>query len=82
MHVKDIRASTSTNYALQQDPAEVGAGSLDWQRLLPAAFKAGVRKFYVEQEPPFPTDRYTAIDNSFRYLRAFDVSAKPGTSFI
>ncbi|MEJ0099238.1 MAG: sugar phosphate isomerase/epimerase [Pseudomonadota bacterium] len=75
MHVKDIRASTKTNYALQQDPAEVGAGKLNWEGLLPAAFKAGVRKFYVEQEPPFTTDRFTAIDSSFRYLRAFDLPA-------
>jgi len=75
MHVKDILASTHTNYALQQDPAAVGDGSLDWKRLLPAAFAAGVRKFYVEQEPPFATDRYTAIERSYRYLRAFDVHA-------
>jgi len=76
MHVKDIKASTKTNYALQQDPTEVGSGSLDWKRLLPAAFTAGVRKFYVEQEPPFATDRYTAIGKSFRYLTAFELPDK------
>ncbi len=76
MHVKDVRASTKTNYALQQDPAEVGGGHLDWKRLLPAAFNAGVRKFYVEQEPPFATDRYTAIAKSFHYLTAFDAPDK------
>jgi sugar phosphate isomerase/epimerase len=74
MHVKDIYATTKTNYALQQDPAEVGAGRLDWPRLLPAAFAAGVRKFYVEQEAPFKTDRFTAIGKSFRYLTAFDAA--------
>ncbi|HTQ37139.1 MAG TPA: sugar phosphate isomerase/epimerase [Steroidobacteraceae bacterium] len=75
MHLKDILASTRTNYALQQDPAAVGDGSIDWQHLLPAAYAAGVRKYYVEQEPPFATDRYTAIERSLRYLRAFDVHA-------
>jgi sugar phosphate isomerase/epimerase len=77
LHVKDIRPSTRTNYALQQDPAEVGGGRLDWQHLLPAAFATGVRKFYVEQEPPFKTDRYTAIARSFQYLTAFDATDKP-----
>jgi hypothetical protein len=31
-----------------------------------------VRKFYVEQEPPFSGDRFDAIGKSFRFLRAFD----------
>ncbi len=73
MHVKDIRAGTKQNYALQQDPIEVGAGSIPWKKILPVAFAAGVRKFYVEQEPPFTTDRFTAIGKSYRYLQAFDV---------
>jgi sugar phosphate isomerase/epimerase len=77
MHVKDIMASTKTNYVLRQDPAEVGGGKLDWQQLLPAAFAAGVRKFYVEQEPPFKTDRYTAIARSFAYLKAFEATDRP-----
>ncbi|MEO6367001.1 MAG: sugar phosphate isomerase/epimerase [Steroidobacteraceae bacterium] len=72
MHVKDIRASTKKNYALQQDPIEVGAGSIPWKKILPVAFAVGVRKFYVEQEPPFTTDRFTAIGKSYQYLQAFD----------
>jgi sugar phosphate isomerase/epimerase len=73
MHVKDIRASTKKNYVLQQDPTEVGAGSIPWQRILPLAFAVGVRKFYVEQEPPFTTDRFTAIAKSYRYLSDFNI---------
>lgn len=72
MHVKDIHATTKANFNMQQDPSEVGAGHLDWPAILPAAFDAGVRKFYVEQEPPFTTDRFTAIGKSFRYLSALD----------
>jgi len=71
MHVKDIKASTKTNYALQQDPTEVGAGKLPWPTLLPAAYNAGVRKFYVEQEPPFTMDRFEAIGKSLEFLKAF-----------
>ncbi len=77
MHLKDILASTRTNYALQQNPAEVGSGSLDWQHLLPAAFTAGVRKFYVEQEPPFKMDRYAAIARSYNFLKRFEAGDRP-----
>jgi sugar phosphate isomerase/epimerase len=73
MHIKDIEASTKVNYALQQDPTEVGSGRMDWDNLLPAAFDAGVRKFYVEQEPPFKMDRFDAIDRSRRFLVDFGV---------
>jgi sugar phosphate isomerase/epimerase len=76
LHVKDIRASTRANFTLQQDPAEVGSGRLDWLRLLPAAHAAGVRKFYVEQEPPFSGDRFAAIEKSYRFLAALDTGLR------
>ena len=68
MHVKDIKASTKANFSMQQDPTEVGSGSLPWAKLLPAAWDAGVRQFYVEQEPPYTMDRFDAIEKSFRHL--------------
>lgn len=68
MHVKDIKVSTQSNFILQQDPTEVGSGQIDWKKLLPAAYKAGVRHFYVEQEPPFTRDRFDALEISFKYL--------------
>jgi len=60
MHVKDVKATTKTNYELRMDPTEVGSGRLDWGRLLPGAHAAGVRNFYVEQEPPFERPRIEA----------------------
>jgi sugar phosphate isomerase/epimerase len=68
MHVKDIRDTTRTNFAFKQDPTEVGRGMLKWPKLLPAAYSAGVRHFYVEQEPPFEHDRFEAIAASYDYL--------------
>jgi sugar phosphate isomerase/epimerase len=68
MHVKDIRATTKTNFALQQDPTEVGSGKLPWAQMLPVAYESGVRQFYVEQEPPYTMDRFDAIAKSFRHL--------------
>ena len=49
-------------------PAEVGAGTLDWARILPAAYAAGVRHFYVEQEPPFTIPRMEAARRSCDFL--------------
>jgi sugar phosphate isomerase/epimerase len=68
MHVKDVKADTKPNYAFQMDPAEIGAGALDWKRLLPEAYAAGVRGFYVEQEPPFTRPRLEAAKISYDYL--------------
>ena len=50
------------------DPTEVGSGRLDWKTLLPAAYAAGVRGFYVEQEPPFARPRIEAAKISHDYL--------------
>lgn len=69
MHVKDIKASTKPNFALRQDPAEVGSGSMNWPRILSAAYAAGVRCFFVEQEPPFTRDRLESVAISFKYLQ-------------
>lgn len=68
MHVKDIKADTKPNFALQMDPTEIGSGKLPWKSLLPAAYAAGVRGFYVEQEPPFARPRIEAAKISYDYL--------------
>jgi sugar phosphate isomerase/epimerase len=68
MHVKDIKASTKPNFELRQDPTEVGGGIIDWKALLPAAYAAGIRGFYYEQEPPFAHTRLESAKISFDYL--------------
>jgi sugar phosphate isomerase/epimerase len=70
MHVKDVAANNSPNFALAMKPAEVGSGTLDWAKILPAAYRAGVRHFYVEQEPPFTIPRLEAIERSAAFLSA------------
>lgn len=67
MHVKDIKA-LQPNFTLEQDSTEVGSGVIDWPRILPAAFAAGITEYYVEQEPPFADSRIAAVEKSFRYL--------------
>jgi sugar phosphate isomerase/epimerase len=73
LHVKDIKSTTKPNFALAMDPTEVGSGRLDWARILPAAYKAGVRNFYVEQEPPFAMARMEAVAKSYAFLAALKV---------
>jgi sugar phosphate isomerase/epimerase len=68
MHVKDQKSSTMTNYTIQTDPADIGAGMLNWTKLLPAAYDAGVRNFMVEQEPPYPAGAMTSVENGYRFL--------------
>jgi sugar phosphate isomerase/epimerase len=68
MHVKDIKASTKPNFALQMDPTEVGSGAINWKKLLPAARAAGVTSFLVEQEPPFARPRIEAAKLCYDYL--------------
>ncbi len=68
MHVKDLKASTKPNFAFQMDPVEIGAGTIDWGKLLPAAHAAGVDGFFVEQEPPFTRPRIEAARLDADYL--------------
>lgn len=68
LHVKDLKPDTQPNFALAMAPTEVGSGKQDWARILPAAHAAGVRHFYVEQEPPFAIARIEAAARSFAFL--------------
>lgn len=68
LHVKDLNAPTEPKDVLKMDSTEVGSGIVDWKRVLPAAWRAGARQFYVEQEPPFKLDRFDAVAKSYAYL--------------
>ena len=68
MHVKDIKPSTVPNNGFRMDPADVGAGVLDWKSILAAGYEAGVRYYYVEQEPPFAGPRMDAARADYDYL--------------
>lgn len=70
MHVKDLKDSTPQNFLLTMNPAEVGAGRIDWPAVLDAARTAGVREYFVEQEPPFEHDRMESARISFDFLAA------------
>ena len=52
LHVKDVKAgpAPSTRFGPAVPFAEVGRGSIDWRKVFEAARKAGVRRYYVEQD--------------------------------
>ena len=68
LHVKDLQASTQTNFALRMDPTEVGSGKQDWPGILAAAQAAGVEHYYLEQEAPFAMPRIDAAAKGFAFL--------------
>lgn len=68
VHVKDVKRGFKPSTAMVTAPIEVGAGGIDWARVLPAAHAAGVRNFYVEQEPPFTMSRIEAAAKSHAFL--------------
>ena len=68
LHVKDTAAGNPASYHISMMPAEVGSGTLNWSRILPAAHRAGGRHFLVEQEPPFTIPRIEAAARSYAFL--------------
>lgn len=70
LHVKDVATTVPPPIVGRMRPANVGDGIVDWRRLLPAAWAAGVRRFYLEQEPPFAGGRLAAVEAGARFLRA------------
>lgn len=68
LHVKDVAKGSKVNFTIGMDPTEVGTGVLPWRRVLDAAYEAGVRHFYVEQEPPFRMPREDSARLSYDFL--------------
>lgn len=50
---------------------DVGAGTIDWRRLLARRGQAGIRHFFVEHDEP--ADAFQSITNSYRYLSRLSV---------
>jgi sugar phosphate isomerase/epimerase len=50
---------------------ELGRGHIDYKPILRAAAEAGIRDYYVEQEPPFiDMPALAAVKVDYQYLRA------------
>ncbi len=63
IHLKDFMIDAANNITM----CEIGAGNLDFRRIVPAAEKAGCRWFIVEQDT-CPGDPVDSLAQSYRYL--------------
>jgi sugar phosphate isomerase/epimerase len=68
LHVKDVKAGFVPNTAMSTDPIEVGRGVMDWPAILQAACDAGVKEYYIEQEPPFVRPPLESVRISVDYV--------------
>jgi sugar phosphate isomerase/epimerase len=71
LHVKDrakgMAAITTESQAKKDDFKEVGAGDLDFKKILNRALSTGVDRFYVEQDQ-CPGDPLDSLKQSYDYL--------------
>ncbi|MCD6520556.1 MAG: sugar phosphate isomerase/epimerase [Anaerolineae bacterium] len=65
LHLKDMAVTPER----EQRFAEVGEGNLNWQAILPAAKRAGVEWFLVEQDQCYDRDPFESLAISFRNLQ-------------
>ncbi|MCJ2187640.1 sugar phosphate isomerase/epimerase family protein [Novosphingobium beihaiensis] len=70
LHIKDIDPGMKPNFAAQQVPAPLGAGVVDWPRLLKLADALGVSGYFADLEPPFPNGPFAAFAETAAYLSA------------
>jgi sugar phosphate isomerase/epimerase len=72
LHLKDKAKGTPNSYdtdkVKHEEFLEVGAGAIDWGKVLKAGAKAGARHFYVEQDYT-PGDPIESLKKSYAYLR-------------
>jgi sugar phosphate isomerase/epimerase len=74
LHVKDVKAGFVPNLAMQTEPTEVGRGVMNWPMILQAAYTAGVRQYYIEQEGPFILPPLESVKISFDYLAGLRIN--------
>ena len=74
VHLKDMALQTGeSDWRPQQVFAEVGAGNLNWERILAACQRAGVEWYAVEQDI-CPGDPFESLAISYKNLRALGLS--------
>lgn len=70
LHLKDMKLVAREGGDPQPHSAALGSADTDWRRIIAAARAAGVRDFYVEQEPPFAVPAIQELETSLRHIRA------------
>ena len=73
LHVKDLKKGFEPNTGFDIPGTEIGNGALDWPRIFAAAKVAGVKGYFVEQEPPYARPPLEEIRISYEYLHKLKV---------
>lgn len=68
LHVKDVKKGSTPNTDLQIETTDIGAGALDWRKILAAGQAAGVTNYFVELEPPSTPAPLDAAKKSLGFL--------------
>lgn len=68
VHIRDMARQTPVNFEIDMITVDIGTGIIPVRRVLDAAWAAGARHFFVEQEPPFKTSREDAARVAAEYL--------------
>jgi sugar phosphate isomerase/epimerase len=68
LHIRDMSQSQPRGYRVAMGSPTVGTGLLNWERILPAAYRAGARHFLVEQEPQAGTAPIDAATDAYTFL--------------
>lgn len=68
LHIRDMSERQPRGYRVAMGSPTVGTGLLDWERILPAAYRAGARHFLVEQEPETGTAPINGAANAYTFL--------------
>jgi sugar phosphate isomerase/epimerase len=68
LHIKDIKRRADPGVELKMTSTEVGRGIIDWKEIFAAAPRAGVKHYFIEQEPPFERPALEAVRLSYNWL--------------
>ena len=72
LHLKDMkRVLTKNPGEAQQQYAEIGGGNMDWDQILTAAKKNGVKYYIVEQDSCFEENCFASARSSIEFLKKY-----------
>lgn len=69
LHIKDIKRRAPVGVELEVASTEVGRGIIDWRSIFAAARRAGLKHYFIEQEPPFEHPPLESVRMSYEWLR-------------
>ena len=72
IHLKDMRI-TKPGFDRQQAITEIGNGNMDWDRIIDACVRTGVKYYVVEQDSGFRYNCFDSIRRSAKYLEKYDI---------